>query len=87
MKWYFWVIIGILALIVIGYFTNWFGMGKKKTNGTNTRNVDREVAVTMCGAFNTLAPPPDGKRYACIIKAGKTQANWELIEAGQGWEV
>lgn len=36
MKWYWWALIGLTVLLVVGYFTNWFGMGKKKTTLTST---------------------------------------------------
>lgn len=50
-----WIIVVVIILIlVIGYFTNWFGMGKQKvsmTNGATTRFIGASLNCTQYDNF------------------------------------
>ena len=42
MKWYYWLIIAVLVIVIVGYLSNWFGLGKSK------KQILVEKVLKMC---------------------------------------
>lgn len=60
--WYWWVLIGVAALLIIGYFTNWFGMKKPTVilmNGNQTPSNNPVMNRVPNTTINVITSPED----------------------------
>lgn len=82
MKLIYWIILGVVLLLVIGYFTNWFGIKKINNNISERRGVMSlnivscnpgcELSTDTTGASNTVTV--GNVTYTCKCSDGSTSA-------------